>query len=796
MSKQQDAFNSELGKSTDQLKSFKDAVKINTDATLISTAAIKQAKKEDDEQLEKLKKFASGLSGGIAGAVSFGKALSDGKGSFAPLQTVFTAVTKGLAAFAGVFGTAGKIVGAAIKAAGVVANFIVERFDHTYGVFTKLSDSGVVGSFEDLHEGVAATRIGFDQMSTALEKHSKDLALFAGSATKGVNVFKSVAAGSLDLRRQYQKLGVSTEDFADFQLTYLTMEMRTEAGKKKTNDELIKGTSEYIDTLDSMSKLTGMSRKAINDEMADRQKNDAGFRAWATNAPKIQKDNILKMTSIMFGKTGGNKELTQGLSDYIRGNTNTKEAQLLLNTVNDTSALEELKEASKKGGLDYIDKLEKVQLAMGVNAKKQTALVQYQTKDSAVTAAYVSALNASQKTDKSLRTQIEEEMAASTKTKEQTKGLGVSAAETKQNMEQASINIDLLATSSEMTASAMKVFSGAMESVTEKFYEMGGKSLPPILVARKKERLLMEKQIDNNKKFQADQEAFQKEFGDNNKGGARREAMARRLEDQRKEYESITAELADAKKETERLEILQNGRPAGSKLPGGQTTSPSSPTAQSPSEGPGPASGSEKNESLKPDVLAKKAQLESILGKPLVVTSGFRKGAANHGDGSAIDLGFSHNNLSESEINKLFKGAIDVGFTGIGAEFKAKGGAHIHLDTSHSGLVGWGSDEKSASLARESPYLAKLINDKNSGKKSARTGGIFTDPGNMSDDPEENAGNVGQQALNTSTLTGASNGSSKLDDLYDMMSSKMSTLVNLMETSQRNEKDKMKKEFS
>lgn len=498
----------------------------------------------------------------------------------------------------------------------------------------------------------------------------------------------------------------------------------------------------------------------------------------------------------MFGKTGGNKELTQGLSDYIRGNTNTKEAQLLLNTVNDTSALEELKEASKKGGLDYIDKLEKVAGAMGENAKKQTALVQYQTKDSAVTAAYVSALNASQKTDKSWRTQIEEEMAASTKTKEQTKGLGVSAAETKQNMEQASINIDLLATSSEMTASAMKVFSGAMESVTEKFYEMGGKSLPPILVARKKERLLMEKQIDNNKKFQADQEAFQKEFGDNNKGGARREAMARRLEDQRKEYESITAELADAKKETERLEILQNGRPAGSKLPGGQTTSPSSPTAQSPSEGPGPASGSEKNEGLKPDVLAKKAQLESILGKPLVVTSGFRKGAANHGDGSAIDLGFSHNNLSESEINKLFKGAIDVGFTGIGAEFKAKGGAHIHLDTSHSGLVGWGSDEKSASLARESPYLAKLINDKNSGKKSARTGGIFTDPGNMSDDPEENAGNVGQQALNTSTLTGASNGSSKLDDLYDMMSSKMSTLVNLMETSQRNEKDKMKKEFS
>ena len=118
---------------------------------------------------------------------------------------------------------------------------------------------------------------------------------------------------------------------------------------------------------------------------------------------------------------------------------------------------------------------------------------------------------------------------------------------------------------------------------------------------------------------------------------------------------------------------------------------------------------------VKPAVLAKKQSLEASLGKKLVVSSGVRRGDKNHGGGDAIDLGFNSNNFTEDEKNKILKSAIDLGFTGIGAEYNAPGGAHIHLDTSHPSLTGWGSDYTSASLGKDSPYAAALIKAKQQG---------------------------------------------------------------------------------
>jgi hypothetical protein len=135
---------------------------------------------------------------------------------------------------------------------------------------------------------------------------------------------------------------------------------------------------------------------------------------------------------------------------------------------------------------------------------------------------------------------------------------------------------------------------------------------------------------------------------------------------------------------------------------------------------------------VKPDVLAKKEAIESTLGKKLTVTSGFRPEAANHGTGDAIDLGFGSNKLSEAERNKLYVKALDLGFNGIGAEYSASGGAHIHLDTSHPGLMAWGSNYKWPPSG-DSPFLTQLITDRRAGKTdtpmpSLEKGGITSDP--------------------------------------------------------------------
>ena len=175
--------------------------------------------------------------------------------------------------------------------------------------------------------------------------------------------------------------------------------------------------------------------------------------------------------------------------------------------------------------------------------------------------------------------------------------------------------------------------------------------------------------------------------------------------------------------------------PAANTGPTEQVPSGTPPTAaEAKTQTSAPAGGGGDGEvtGVKPDVLAKKEAIESTLGKKLTVTSGLRPGAANHGTGDAIDLGFGSNKLSEAERNKLYVKALDLGFNGIGAEYSASGGAHIHLDTSHPGLMAWGSNYNWPPTG-DSPFLTQLITDRRAGKTdtpmpSLEKGGITSDP--------------------------------------------------------------------
>ena len=133
---------------------------------------------------------------------------------------------------------------------------------------------------------------------------------------------------------------------------------------------------------------------------------------------------------------------------------------------------------------------------------------------------------------------------------------------------------------------------------------------------------------------------------------------------------------------------------------------------------------------VRPEILAKKAQLEKIMGRKLTVTSGVRPGVANHGDGHAIDLGLNTNSLTDQERIKLITNAIGLGFTGIGAEYRAAGGAHIHLDNSHKSLTAWGSDTTSKSLSKDAPWLLQYINTLKTGRKPGTEHGGPTTPPN------------------------------------------------------------------
>lgn len=804
MANELDELYSSMDDSNKQLKTFQSVLAQNTRSTTILDDSFKQSAAAAKAAKEAQEKLSKTISGTISGLTSFSKSLINGKGSFAPLSSVISLTTKALGGLVSKLPIVGKALKGLAEGAGEVANMMVEQFDKAYGTFEKLSDSGVVSGFEDMKTSARSMGLTMADQEGLLAKRSKELALFGGSAVRGREEFQKMAVASGDLREQFRRLGISNQDFSDMQMSYLNREMQAGRGQKATTDQLIAGSAQYIKELDSVSKLTGASRKEIQAEREARMA-DARYRAGIADLPEQVRNNADKFLDLTT--KSGAKGISEAFSGLIASNGRaTTDSQRDLMTAFQGSGVDltQLVQDIRAGNISAEDAFDKVTMAADKNKEKFRNLASVKGNELSVTKNYVEFVNLSMKRGMNTK-QIEEDWA-----KKQAKVMADAnsengkLADTNQALYNSSVNIEQMATEGKLVTGSMDLMAKGIETITEKLYKMAGEELPPYLKAKSDER----KAIENAKKAEQELAKIEAEAAENTTedimtaaaGGydisyvkqQKLDAARKKLEDALKEKE-----LAERKrkKEDERAGITGTSGPQNF---GGSSSAPTGSSGA-----PAPA-GASKDEGVKPDVLAKKAQLESILGKKLIVTSGFRKGAANHGTGDAIDLGFGANKLSESEINKLFKAAIDIGFKGIGAEFSAPGGAHIHLDTSRSTLMGWGSDYTSKSLPKDSPYLANLIAQKNGAAgRSARTGGIFSGPEtgflatlhgdeavvDVGDDP------VQQQALNTSLLGGDGGSSVDFKEVYADMESKLDKLIDLMDMNVGNQRKQLKEKL-
>jgi hypothetical protein len=807
MANELDELYSSMNDSNKELKTFQSVLAQNAKSTTILDNSFKQSAEAARAAKLAQEKLSKTISGTISGLTSFSKSLINGKGSFAPLSSVINLTTKALGGLVGKLPIVGKALKGLAEGAGEVANMMVEQFDKAYGTFEKLSDSGVVSGFEDMKTSARSMGLTMSDQEGLLAKRSKELALFGGSAIRGREEFQKMAVASGDLREQFRRLGISNQDFSDMQMSYLNREMQAGRGQKSTTDQLIAGSAQYIKELDSVSKLTGASRKEIQAEREARMA-DARYRAGIADLPEQVRNNADKFLDLTT--KSGAKGISEAFSGLIASNgraTNESQRDLMTAFLGSGVDLTKLVQDIRAGNISAEDAFDKVTEAADKNKEKFRNLASVKGNELSVTKNYVEFVNLSMKRGMNTK-QIEEDWA-----KKQAEIMANAnsengkLADTKQALYNSSVNIEQLATEGKLVTGSMNLMAQGIETITEKLYKMAGEELPPYLKAKSDER----KAIENAKKAEQELARLEKdEVAEDDPltavtGGptnlyiqqTKLDAARKKLEDAIKEKE-----LAQRKREKADEEAGITGT-SGPRNFGGSSSGGSS--GSSGSSGSAPPAGASKEDGIKPDVLAKKAQLESILGKKLVVTSGFRKGAANHGTGDAIDLGFGANKLSESEINKLFTAAIDIGFKGIGAEFSAPGGAHIHLDTARSTLMGWGSDYTSKSLPKDSPYLANLIAQKNGAAgRSARTGGIFSGPesgylatlhGDEAVVDADGADNVSQQALNTSLLGGSADERIDFNEVYADMENKLDRLIDLMDMNLGNQRKQLKEKL-
>jgi hypothetical protein len=418
--------------------------------------------------------------------VSFGSGLSNNAGNdFSSINKMIGATTKIMGGMMSMIPYVGGAIDGVIKGAGEVAQFMVTTFAKAYGNFEKLSDTGVIATFQDLKTNSDATGLTFADTAKVMGQYSKELALFGGNALTGAKRFQAIANDAKEMSKEFQKIGISAADFADFQLNYINQQTLARRGQKMSDKQIEEGSKAYIEQLDTLAKMTGQSRKDIQSDLKSRMENAYYASSIATLTPTIKTTIDSVLTNVKMLGPGLDEGLTELLS--TTGVAHGDDAKAL-------------RHALSVGGLGadfYSDVKKGLYTAEQANMKILEALSKYKDisegqavflGDSAMqTKLYVAANKASVLVQKQYVGQQSEVAKNRQAVIDATDDANSDLAKSRREMYGATRNIDLLATSSGLMTTVMKGMAEGIDKVTEELYNLLGDEVPEYIKLRREE---------------------------------------------------------------------------------------------------------------------------------------------------------------------------------------------------------------------------------------------------------------------------------------------------------------------
>jgi hypothetical protein len=267
--------------------------------------------------------------GGLASSVAKGD--TSLKSMNAVVDVAANAIS-GLAKTVPIFGEA---MSAATKAIAEGAKIVVDQLDQTAKTFNAMSTTGalVADGMTGLSRQFTTAGLNLQQFQKVVGQNSVALARFRGMAGEGAEDFsKAVGALTQGQDTSLRKLGMGAEAIADTSAAFVTQQTRLGRSQSMTQDQLTSGAKQYAMELDLLSKVTGMSREAIQkqqDAALSESKFRANYELMMANGQEKQAKALMTLQTRMssFGA-----ELGQGVRDLSAGVANTDASQKLVNS--------------------------------------------------------------------------------------------------------------------------------------------------------------------------------------------------------------------------------------------------------------------------------------------------------------------------------------------------------------------------------------------------------------------------------------------------------------------------------
>jgi hypothetical protein len=241
----------------------------------------------------------------------------------------------GLGWIAKVAGAAIGLFAAAAQGSTKLMEMGAELNDKLYDSFNKLSESGLAtkegmtGVFNTMQK-IGLTSAEQEKFNALLVSSSKDLALLGGTAANGLekyaDVANKIAHPTSELNRKLMLLGVTADEQREHTLKYMALQTRMGMAQGKTQADLVKGATAYMEELDRIATLTGISRKEQEDAqkqvMAIEELRAAMYQAEKSGDTKRQKEleAAFKYSSRLMAE--GRKKEAAGIAKYYAAGKN------------------------------------------------------------------------------------------------------------------------------------------------------------------------------------------------------------------------------------------------------------------------------------------------------------------------------------------------------------------------------------------------------------------------------------------------------------------------------------------
>ena len=322
--------------------------------------------------------------GYVAGAaMSAGKAMLEGKKGASAFNESIDSLTQAATA-AGValalMNPFGAVVGLLI--AGVTAAVVAfaaytkaanTMADQLYKTYSGLSKAG--GAASDGMTGVlkASNQLGLsmDEMGDfvgQIAANSKDLALFSGSVYEGRQRIGDLGETLKGSREDFLKMGMSMTDVSDGMLGYMKIQTRLGNSQTMTNAQLAEGAKKYLVEQDALTKLTGQTRKEMEDQRERALQGEqfaAKIRELQLQGPEGKKaaEELMKMNAI-YEQAG--PKMAAAFQASVTGNLSNADAQAA--NLASNGAMLETTQKVIAGQMSYTDAVTITGTAMGKTA--------------------------------------------------------------------------------------------------------------------------------------------------------------------------------------------------------------------------------------------------------------------------------------------------------------------------------------------------------------------------------------------------------------------------------------------